>query len=66
MNTRLYCFFDPFIIKDETHNGKFWEYVSLVKINDKEYGIGKATSKKSAEQLAAKQTLILMGVIEIQ
>lgn len=55
-----------FIIKEENHNGKFWEYVSLVQINGKSYGQGTATSKKSAEQKAAKQTLILMGVIEIQ
>jgi ribonuclease-3 len=55
-----------FIIKEENHNGKFWEYVSLVQINGKHYGQGTATSKKSAEQKAAKQTLILMGVIEIQ
>lgn len=55
-----------FIIKNEEHNGKFWIYESLVQINGKDYGMGSGTSKKAAEQIAAKQTLILMGVIEIQ
>ena len=55
-----------FVIKNEDHNGKFWVYESLVRINDKDYGMGSGTSKKAAEQIAAKQTLILMGVIEIQ
>ena len=40
------------------------EHVLEVRINDTSYGRGKASSKKAAEQLAAKETLVLIGEIE--
>jgi ribonuclease III len=40
------------------------EHVLEVSINGSSYGRGKASSKKAAEQLAAKETLVLIGEIE--
>jgi len=40
-----------------------WEYVVQVQINKREFGKGSAGSKKQAEQLAAKQSLELIGEI---
>lgn len=39
-------------------------HVMEVRINGNAYGRGKASSKKAAEQLAAKETLVLIGEIE--
>lgn len=52
-----------FVVEDEKHIHGAWEYVVFIKINDREFGKGKAGSKKQAEQLAAKQTLELIGEI---
>jgi ribonuclease III len=40
------------------------EHIMVVRINGTAYGRGKASSKKAAEQLAAKETLVLIGEIE--
>lgn len=48
------------IVKEE-HNGKQIVYEALVTINNREWGRGKGTSKKKAEQMASKETLVLMG-----
>ncbi len=50
-----------FDIVNEEHNGKQIVYEALVTINNREWGRGKGTSKKKAEQMASKETLILMG-----
>ena len=50
-----------FDIVNEEHNGKQIVYEALVTINNREWGRGKGTSKKKAEQNASKETLILMG-----
>ena len=47
----------------EVNKGNCWEYKVAVIINEQKYGIGAGSSKKSAEQVAAKETLELMGVI---
>lgn len=52
-----------FDIVNEQHNGKQIVYEALVTINNREWGRGKGTSKKSAEQNASKETLVLMGEI---
>jgi len=52
-----------FIVEDEKHVHGSWEYVVQVQINKREFGKGRAGSKKQAEQLAAKQTLELIGEI---
>ena len=39
-------------------------HVMEVRINGNAYGRGQASSKKAAEQLAAKETLVLIGEIE--
>lgn len=48
------------LIKEELLDG-VWNYEIQVEINKLNYGIGKANSKKMAEQLASKETLMLMG-----
>jgi ribonuclease-3 len=48
------------VLKDE-HKGGYWEYEVEAVINNRKYGKGTGESKKSAEQLASKETLILMG-----
>lgn len=52
-----------FSIINEEHNGKQIVYEAQVTINNREWGRGKGTSKKAAEQIASKETLILMGEI---
>ena len=47
----------------EVNNGSSWEYKVIVLLNEKKYGLGVGTSKKAAEQVAAKETLELIGVI---
>lgn len=48
------------IIKEE-NKGHHWEYEAQVLIGDKDWGKGTGSSKKMAEQKAAKETLILLG-----
>lgn len=50
-----------FEILREDHKNGYWEYEVEVVINQQKYGKGVGESKKAAEQLAAKETLILMG-----
>lgn len=50
-----------FEVISETNKGGTWEYVVKVNINETEYGRGMGTSKKRAEQAAAKETLELLG-----
>lgn len=50
------------VINEENTAGN-WIYTVRVEINDREYGQGIGSSKKSAEQAAAKETLELMGEI---
>jgi ribonuclease-3 len=52
-----------FQILSEVNNGHSWEYKVVVYINDQRYGLGTGASKKAAEQVAAKETLELIGVI---
>ncbi|MES2588948.1 MAG: ribonuclease III [Bacteroidota bacterium] len=54
-----------FIILKEESVGGIWQYEIEIQINDQAYGRGTGNSKKSAEQLASKQTLILVGEIEL-
>jgi ribonuclease III len=53
------------ILKEENIQGN-WNYEIEVCINEQAYGRGSGNSKKSAEQVASKQTLILVGEIELQ
>ncbi len=50
-----------FDVLKEENNGTSWTYVIMVLINGQEYGRGTGTSKKKAEQAAAKETLELIG-----
>ena len=50
-----------FEVLEETNNGTSWTYVVMVVINDREYGRGTGSSKKKAEQAAAKEALELIG-----
>lgn len=52
-----------FHIVTEENKGYYWEYKVVVLINEQKYGLGTGTSKKAAEQVAAKETLELIGVI---
>ncbi len=52
-----------FVVENEAHVHGAWEYTISVHINNREFGIGKANAKKQAEQLAAKQTMDLIGEI---
>lgn len=52
-----------FEVLEETNNGASWTYVVMVVINDQEYGRGMGSSKKKAEQAAAKETLELIGAV---
>jgi ribonuclease III len=49
-------------LQEQLMNGN-WNYEVEVVINLKPYGRGKGDSKKAAEQMAAKETLMLMGEI---
>tara|TARA_B110000459_G_scaffold98635_1_gene109748 strand:- start:14658 stop:15377 length:720 start_codon:yes stop_codon:yes gene_type:complete len=55
---RLPIVFD--VLKEE-NQGVNWNYLVVVIINEQEFGRGSGTSKKKAEQSAAKETLELMG-----
>ncbi len=50
------------IITEENNHGN-WKYEVVAFVNNKNYGKGIGTSKKAAEQAAAKETLILVGEI---
>ena len=50
-----------FEVLKEENNGTNWTYVVMVIINKQEYGRGTGTSKKKAEQAAAKETLEVIG-----
>lgn len=52
-----------FEVVSEENQGASWKYVVRVVINEQEYGLGTGTSKKKAEQAAAKETLELMGEV---
>ncbi|MDG1429704.1 MAG: ribonuclease III [Crocinitomicaceae bacterium] len=52
-----------FEVLTEENNGSSWTYVVMVVINKQEYGRGTGTSKKKAEQAAAKETLELIGEV---
>ena len=47
----------------EENKGVQWEYLICVVINGQEYGRGAGSSKKNAEQEAAKETLQLIGEV---
>src|SRR5690554_3317571 len=48
------------LIKEEFNDGK-WNYEIEVYINSNPYGRGRGESKKTAEQVASRETLQLMG-----
>jgi len=50
-----------FEVLEEKYEGSAWVYTVVVLINEKEYGMGTGSSKKKAEQAAAKETIELMG-----
>ena len=50
-----------FEVISEDNSGGDWVYVIRIMINEKEFGRGAGSSKKKAEQAAAKETLELMG-----
>ncbi len=51
------------VVKEDNIQGN-WQYEIEVYINEKLYGHGIGNSKKSAEQAASRETLILVGEIE--
>lgn len=52
-----------FEVLEEKNIGPSWNYLVMVVINDQEYGRGSGSSKKKAEQAAAKETLELIGEV---
>ncbi len=52
-----------FEVISEENKGSSWEYKVRVLVNEVEYGMGVGTSKKRAEQVASKETLMLLGEI---
>ena len=52
-----------FEVLKEENKGVQWEYLICVVINGQEYGRGAGSSKKNAEQEAAKETLQLIGEV---
>lgn len=52
-----------FEVVEEQNLGSEWKYRVKTLINEKEYGDGVGSSKKKAEQIAAKETLELLGEI---
>ncbi|MCH2223539.1 MAG: ribonuclease III [Crocinitomicaceae bacterium] len=52
-----------FKVLKEENRGADWHYVVQIFINDQEYGRGSGSSKKKAEQAAAKETLGLIGAV---
>ncbi len=52
-----------FEVLEELSDGSNWNYLVRVVIKDREYGRGSGSSKKRAEQAAAKETLELLGAL---
>ncbi len=52
-----------FEVLEEVNQGASWNYLVRVMINNQEFGRGSGSSKKKAEQAAAKETLELMGEV---
>lgn len=52
-----------FDVVQEENEGASWNYVVVAVINEQEYGRGSGSSKKKAEQAAAKETLELLGEV---
>lgn len=52
-----------FEVMEEENKGASWYYIVRVMINNQEFGRGTGSSKKKAEQAAAKETLELMGEV---
>lgn len=52
-----------FDVLEEINLGSEWKYTVQSVINGKEHGMGVGASKKKAEQIAAKETLELLGEI---
>jgi len=52
-----------FDVISEENKGSSWNYLLRLLINEKEFGRGTGSSKKKAEQAAAKETLELMGEV---
>lgn len=50
-----------FEVVNEKNEGSTWSYTVVVFINDQEFGMGIGSSKKKAEQAAAKETIELIG-----
>ena len=50
-----------FEVVHEENKGNSWVYTIKVFINEQEFGMGKGSSKKKAEQAAAKETIELIG-----
>jgi ribonuclease-3 len=55
---------DFIVLKEENEQG-VWNYEIEVQINEKAYGKGSGNSKKAAEQAASKETLILVGDLDV-
>lgn len=53
-----------YITVKEEQFGTNWNYLIEAQINGKIYGSGSGSTKKSAEQLASKETLVLVGEID--
>jgi ribonuclease-3 len=52
-----------FDVENEQHIHGAWEYAIQVQINGRDFGKARASTKKEAEQLAAKETLKLLAEI---
>ena len=52
-----------FDVENEQHIHGAWEYAIQVQINGRDFGKASASTKKEAEQLAAKETLKLLAEI---
>ncbi len=50
-----------FEVVEEENKGNSWVYTVKVFVNDQEFGMGSGSSKKKAEQSAAKETIELIG-----
>jgi ribonuclease-3 len=53
-----------FVVIESVNNGNEVQHLVETRIKNIPYGRGRAGSKKAAEQLASKETLILIGEIE--
>ena len=51
-----------FEITDPATKENNFQYTAVVIINNKEWGMGKGTSKKEAEQQASNETMTLLGL----